>query len=41
MVTERFPLRSQTLNEVPLSLRKAKSIDVFKSQVKTRLRAVP
>ena len=39
MVIERSPLRAgpKLWNEVPLSLTKAKSVDVFKSQVKTYL----
>ena len=39
MVIERFPLRAgpKLWNEVPPSLKKAKSVDVFKSQVKTFL----
>ena len=41
MVIERFPLRAGPKlwksNEVPPSLKKAKSVDVFKSQVKTFL----
>ena len=39
MVIERFPLRAgpKLWNEVPPSLKKAKSVDVFKSQVETFL----